>query len=45
MPKKLVGKYQKYTQSDNVKIKKVFDHKFYSLEEGILDYISFLEKE
>lgn len=40
-PKKLIGKYQSYTCSNNCKIKKVTDYKIiYNLEEGIKDVAS-----
>ncbi len=45
MPKKLVGKYQEFTQSDNFKLNEVFTHTFYTLEEGVQDYIKLLESQ
>tara|TARA_B100000902_G_C27194605_1_gene855783 strand:+ start:329 stop:1201 length:873 start_codon:yes stop_codon:yes gene_type:complete len=45
MPKKLVGKYQEFTQSDNLKLNEVFTHTFYTLEEGAQDYIKLLESQ
>jgi len=43
MPVELVGKYQSYTRSDNSKISKICDHKYRTLEEGVLKYLSYLE--
>lgn len=37
-PERLVGQYQYFTKSDNSKLSSVFDHKFLTLEEGILKY-------
>jgi len=44
MPKSLVGRYQEYTQSDNVKIKSILDYNYTSLENGIDQYIKYLDK-
>ena len=45
MPKQLKGKYQKYTKSDNKKINSVYNRERISLEEGIFNYLEFLENE
>ena len=44
MPHELVGKYQKYTKSDNNKLSSIFSSSRIELSEGVNDYISFLEK-
>ena len=44
MPDKLVGKYQKYTKSNNTKLLKIYKQKrFLSLEDGVNKYLNFLE--
>lgn len=41
MPKNLIGKYQSYTVANITKLKSVgYNEKFYSLNDGICDYIS-----
>ena len=44
-PEHLNGKYQKFTESDNSKLNKLYNHKYLSLEEGINKYMDFLENE
>lgn len=40
MPSNLVGKYQNLTQADITKLRQIgYNYPFYSLEEGIADYI------
>lgn len=44
-PEQLKGKYQKYTQADLSNLKLAgYTKDFYSLEDGVLDYIDILEK-
>tara|TARA_R100000008_G_C3584999_1_gene171520 strand:- start:144 stop:1046 length:903 start_codon:yes stop_codon:yes gene_type:complete len=47
MPKQLVSRYQKYTQSDNTKLRQIAHYKedFLSLEDGVLRYLNYLEKQ
>lgn len=44
MPDELIGKYQKFTKSDNDKISNIFSKSRIGLEEGVNEYINFLEK-
>lgn len=44
MPEKLIGKYQKFTKSDNIKIDKIYKKERLRLREGVLNYIEFLER-
>lgn len=43
MPEKLKGKYQKYTLSDNTKIKKIIDKNYLSLNVAVNKYLDILE--
>lgn len=43
MPEKLKGKYQKYTLSDNTKIKKIIDKNYLSLDNAVNKYLDILE--
>jgi len=43
MPKKLVGKYQSHTRSDNSKLSQICDHQYRTLEMGVEKYLSYLE--
>tara|TARA_R110000824_G_scaffold395080_3_gene595440 strand:- start:4173 stop:5042 length:870 start_codon:yes stop_codon:yes gene_type:complete len=43
MPKKLKGKYQEFTRSDNTKLLNSFSHEFLSLEKGVEKYLNYLE--
>ncbi len=47
MPEVLKGKYQYYTQANIDKLRKIgYDKKFYSLEEGTIDYVKeYLDKD
>jgi ADP-L-glycero-D-manno-heptose 6-epimerase len=45
VPQELVGKYQRYTKSDNHKISKIFKYKYKTLEQGVNKYLSYLEKQ
>ncbi|MGL6169203.1 MAG: ADP-glyceromanno-heptose 6-epimerase, partial [Fusobacteriaceae bacterium] len=46
MPEDLRGRYQYFTEASMNKLKKAgYTKEFYSLEEGIKDYVSYLEKE
>ncbi|MBC2856425.1 MAG: ADP-glyceromanno-heptose 6-epimerase [Cetobacterium sp.] len=46
MPEDLRGKYQYFTEASMDKLKKAgYNKKFYSLEEGVKDYVSYLTKE
>lgn len=39
MPSELQDKYQYFTESDNTRLQDIYDKPFYSLEEGIADYV------
>lgn len=44
-PDKLKNQYQKFTQADNTKLKKIFNINFTPLEKGIEKYIEYLKRE